>query len=250
MQFYPDNTVAKYRTQLLQDITLEGEWEVGLYEFTYQRTWYNVDRGDTKIRVEHTTDEGILVSEWINLREGYYSDIDELINAINKKLHELGEQLPQFRLEKLGRRLKIYIRPGMHLIFSESMRNLLGIKPGDLTRIPKTNKSHHDEYVVTPSNTYDVDRNCSSLYLYCDIVDQVIVGDTKAPLLRSIDVTGQHGSTVRERFEKPMYVPVQKKHFESIEIDIRTDTGAVVPFQNGKSSVTLHFRKSRDLYFL
>jgi hypothetical protein len=78
----------------------------------------------------------------------------------------------------------------------------------------------------------------------------VIVGDTKAPLLRSVGITGQQGSTVRHLFEKPMYVPLQKKHFESIEIDIRTDAGEVVPFQYGRSMVTLHFRKSRDLYFL
>ena len=35
-------------------------------------------------------------------------------------------------------------------------------------------------------------------------------------------------------FEKPMYLPVQKKHFESIEIDIRDEFGESIPFVERK----------------
>ena len=76
------------------------------------------------------------------------------------------------------------------------------------------------------------------------------MGDTKAPLLRSLSVSGKHGNIVREIHDKPMYVPIQKKHFEPVEIDIRSDFGEPVSFVNGKSSVTLHFRMSENPYFL
>ena len=76
------------------------------------------------------------------------------------------------------------------------------------------------------------------------------MGDTKAPSLRSLSVSGKHGNIVREIYDKPMYVPVQKKHFESVEIDTRSDFGEPVSFVNGKSSVTLHFRMSKNPHFL
>ena len=32
MQYYPENTVTKYKTHLPQLISLDGEWEVGLFD--------------------------------------------------------------------------------------------------------------------------------------------------------------------------------------------------------------------------
>ena len=48
MKYYPDNTVAKFVTKLPEPIKLEGEYEVGLAEIIYPRTWYNINnvKGD------------------------------------------------------------------------------------------------------------------------------------------------------------------------------------------------------------
>ena len=56
MQYYPENTVTKYKTHLAQPISLDFEWEVGLFEIEYHRTWYNVEEKDSKIRFEHMKD--------------------------------------------------------------------------------------------------------------------------------------------------------------------------------------------------
>ena len=58
MNYYPENTMAKYKTHLVQPISLEGDWEVGLYEYEYQRTWYNVDEMDSMIQFHRTTEDG------------------------------------------------------------------------------------------------------------------------------------------------------------------------------------------------
>lgn len=88
------------------------------------------------------------------------------------------------------------------------------------------------------------------MYVYCDVLEHVLVGDTKSPLLRIVQVDGKGNDTVHARYEKPIYVPLQKKHFESIEIDIRTDTGKPIPFEYGKVIVTLHFRLRKIPYLL
>jgi len=40
----------------------------------------------------------------------------------------------------------------------------------------------------------------------------------------------------------PLFVPLQKKNFDTIEINIMTDTGQPVPFVGGKSVVVLEFK--------
>ena len=248
MQYYPENTVTKYKTHLAQPISLDGEWEVGLFEIEYHRTWYNVEEKDSKIRFEHMKD-GRVVSERIHIPHGYYTNIEELTDRINTSFIVFGvkngiTQMPQLRVDKLTRKINIHISNGMRIIFSPGIGNILGYNERE------DNVFHRTKSVITLHNTYNTEVNCQSLFVYCDILEHVIVGDTKAPLLRSISVSGKHGDIVRETYDKPMYVPIQKKHFESIEIDIRSDFGEPVPFVNGKSLMTLHFRMSKNPYFL
>ena len=154
--------------------------------------------------------------------------------------------MPQLRLDKLTRKIGIHLFNGMRIIFSPGLGNILGYDE----REDVINVFGIFDNVKTLHNTYNTDVNCQSLFVYCDILEQVIVGDTKASLLRSLSVSGKYGNIVREIYDKPMYVPIQKKHFESIEIDIRSDFGEPVSFVNGKSSVKLHFCMSSNSYFL
>ena len=38
LQFYPQNTVTEFTTQLAQSPNLQGQWEVGLAELQYPHT--------------------------------------------------------------------------------------------------------------------------------------------------------------------------------------------------------------------
>ena len=146
----------------------------------------------------------------------------------------------------MTRKISIHLFNGMKIIFSPGLGNILGHND----REDVINADGIPDNVISLHTTYNTAVNCQSLFVYCDILEHVIVGDTKAPLLRSISVSGKPGDIVREIYDKPLYVPIQKKHFESIEIDIRSDFGEPVPFVNGKSLMTLHFRMSKNPYFL
>ena len=86
-------------------------------------------------------------------------------------------------------------------------------------------------------------RGFNAIYVYTDVVESRIVGDSLAPLLRALPVRGSHGATVSDRFTNIHYVPLLYSHFKSIEMDIRDDTGRRVPFEYGRVTVTLHFRR-------
>ena len=95
----------------------------------------------------------------------------------------------------------------------------------------------------------DANRGFNRLYVYCDAAEAIPVGDINAPLLRVVDAAGNFEDTIHRLYTTPQYVPVSKKEF-STEIDIRDDTGRPVPLEFGEAITTLHFRRSRNNYFL
>ena len=66
------NTPGEFIVPLAQPYELVGEWEVGLMEIQYARTWYNVP-SDQFVQVGNTT---------ILILEGIYADIGELIKNL------------------------------------------------------------------------------------------------------------------------------------------------------------------------
>jgi len=56
-------------------------------------------------------------------------------------------------------------------------------------------------------------------YVYCDLVEHVPVGDTKAPLLRIVNRMSDCGDeNVHEGFNLQLYTPLQKRCFDTVEI--------------------------------
>ena len=69
IDYYSDNTLTNYVTQLQKPIELDGAWEVGLAEIQYPHTWYNVNQGEAMMRLKTTEDGQVYTTI---LREGLY----------------------------------------------------------------------------------------------------------------------------------------------------------------------------------
>ena len=78
-----------------------------------------------------------------------------------------------------------------------------------------------------------------SLFVYSNNIEYSTVGDRRAPLLRIVNVEGRYGNTVTKTYVNPHYVPLKQKLVDTIEIDIRDDTGQPIPFITGKVIVKL-----------
>ena len=101
----------------------------------------------------------------------------------------------------------------------------------------------------TAERVCDLQRGFYSLFVYCDVVEPTVVGDFKVPLLRTVNIDGREGLIVSRIYQNIQYVPLHRKQFDTIEIDIRDDVGRKVPFERGKVIVTLHFRLRKPAYF-
>jgi hypothetical protein len=266
-KYYPDNTLTHFITKLHNDVSLDGEWEVGLADIMYPRNWYNVDHQHltlictncSKIVPEFTLDEGIPKDYEIRvgIPSGYYNTAQELVEVLNNSITKAyrkpvrswstnginryvdESQWPKIAYNKHNRCIYITMQQDTAIRFSKKLAHLLGF---DVQMVESTS--------IIGDRPVDIEGGLHALYVYCDVLECVAVGDTMAPLLRIVTVKGSRGEMSYVQYDQPRYVPLQKKSFDSIEIDIRDDIGKPIPFDAGKLIVTLHFRRSRDSYFL
>jgi len=119
--------------------------------------------------------------------------------------------------------------------FTESTKDMVELTPG--------------KPLYTAERVCDLQRGFYSLFVYCDLVEPTVLGDTKVPLLRTVNISGKENLTVGRVYQNVQYIPVHRKQFDTIELDIRDDTGRKVPFERGKVVITLHFRLKKPSYF-
>lgn len=236
--FFPHNTTANYITQLRNPIQLQGAWEVCLYELHYPQTFFNVTKSSSKIKASYGINEEDTTITY--MEPGYYRSSTDFLNSLNDTLFNLN--LGSFVLnrstwgsqytppETIGERtLK-------HLIPCATLSKQLGYEPG--TNVIEAPLS---------SNPLNLARGIPThMYVYCDIIEGQIVGDTCVPLLRMINTRHEKysfGEDTTVSFQTPQYLPILKRSFGTIEIDLRENSGLPTPFKDGTLSVVLHFRK-------
>ena len=71
----------------------------------------------------------------------------------------------------------------------------------------------------------DLSIGLQSLYVYLSVVDMQIVGDVRAPLLRTVPASGKDGEIITKDYEHPQYMPLATREFETLEVLITDDSG-------------------------
>lgn len=231
MKCHENNTAAKYTTRLPSTLDLSGDWEVALSEIIYPCKFDLVNGSSCKIEVYV---DGLYMCQYNFEKSKYDTPINLVrdLNIINNRTYYLAtydESMRQVTMKVHEARVT--------LIFSDALANALGFK-NKFFDGPKT-------YVGER-----ITEEPSTMYVYCDLIEYVIVGDARVPLLRTFGMEKSSNEVVHRTFQNPLYVPVQKKHFDSIEMNIMTDAGEAMPFAFGKSVAILHFRRSSNPYFL
>jgi hypothetical protein len=249
--YYPENTVAHYKTRLAQDYALSGDWEVALTEIQYTRNWVSFEENEAEFVLIKLHDDGI--PKWVEIKSafeslkkslpaGYYANKGEIIQAILDMTEmEVKNEMSigwdsKSNIVTLNMSENVIFHPNAYL------EQLLGF-PLDLKKTCSVQELCFRNGIFRSTNKEVLNNRLTALYVYCDIVKPRPVGDSMANLLRCVPVTGEHGKVVYRSFHNLQYVDLDRYHFNEIEIDIRDDTGRRVPFEGGRLVVTLHFRK-------
>ena len=240
MEYFPDNKTSNFVTKLSRTSQLDGEWEAGLAEIDYPHTWYNIREGKNSVEI-YASDNLYLVFKTVefSIQPGYYEKVQDVINTLRKAgLANLSDvdlsydDTSKRVTVKCGRRVIVKLRGDIARMFG--FLNDTTIRASDekgfTLALPET------------GNQY--------FYVYTDIIKIQYHGDVVVPILCTVTIKGEHGSYVSKNFEKPHYVPLNKKIFGTISINIRDEAGDLVAFEHSKVIITLHFRCSKTRYFI
>lgn len=232
--YFPDNRTTNFSTKLPKAIKLEGEWSVGIVEFQYPCTMFTVQEHENVMYVTKQMSVDNIstpITYKTHIPATSYESIDDVLAACNAK------ESFKLRFDKISKTITLTNPQNIKkLYFSPKLSLQLGFDPDTNIVTKGTGKFPVNLYLGLPSQ----------LYVYCDIIEPQMVGDIMCPLLRIIPLDPTkyiYGSNKMHVFSPPHYMPVMRREFDTIEIDIRTNTGENVPFQFGTSCVKLHFKR-------
>ncbi|KAL3111079.1 hypothetical protein niasHT_013109 [Heterodera trifolii] len=80
----------------------------------------------------------------------------------------------------------------------------------------------------------DMSGGVSSFHVYTpDLIEPMMIGDVTAPVLRIVTIRGKPDQVVEEQFFAIQYHKILLKEVSEILIEIRTNSGSLMPFQYG-----------------
>lgn len=230
LETFPRNTLTNFFVKLERSIDLE-KYVVGLIELQYPVTWHNVSNAEITV-IRRLGDIPDLTYA---LRDGKYDDIQSLIEEIHRYLTSVKlEKAIQMYQDQITKKVFLINKDEIYGVkFSKNLQNIFGLENLEYKRGIHEGKRQ-----------CDIDEGQTALYVYTNIVENQMIGDTMAPLLRVVPLRGSRDDTYRtEEFQHVIYVPTINARTDIVQLDIRRDDGQPVSFQTGKVIATLHFKE-------
>lgn len=231
MDYFPTNTTSSFTVRLPKNITLGENWRVGLAEIHYSYNFANVRENHNSI-IE-TTDDSVTL--W-KIEEGSYTSVSDLIHEINRSY----ASQPLFEFRPHTKRLKINhdaVRKGTNvMVLQGNLAVVLGFKPDE-------NILRYQEAPDPASILFGVPHQ---MLVYCDIIQPQLVAHEVAQVLRTVQIGSdsyRFGTPCHSEFKNIHYVPLARKEFHTVQINIRDHTGKHLPFSHGVLSLKLHFKE-------
>ncbi|GFT77177.1 uncharacterized protein TNCV_1984651 [Trichonephila clavipes] len=220
LQTDAENKISHFKTQLPSPVCLNGEWEVGLSEIIYPHSWLNVNETNNYFLYK-AGDGNISSTVKRTIDVGCYETLLDIISVVQLALPKNPNRFTII-YNKATKRVKINAVQGSSLHL-ENSGELLGFKRNAI--IIGNMKS---EFVA------DAWSNFSVFYVYSDLISPQIVGDTQAPLLRIVRTKGKDGETISQYYDRPQYLPLVRHSFQTIQSELRLNSGDFVPFERGQ----------------
>lgn len=234
---FPDNTNGNYKIRLEEPLSMnEGEWEAALMDAHYSNTWFNVDEGE--LTVEDETLTPFEYDKKIAIPKGRYNTVASVVDALRR--HVSKNQRFSKKILVVYNINTNLVHVGTHpptikVSLSRDLREILGMPDRVVFGLPT-------ESVRPP----DVLRGMTALYVYVSFVAPRPVGDTRAPLLRTVPISGEPHANIHVPFATPQYVPVSYTSGRVVEVTIARDDGRTVDFKGGKTILNVNLRRVRQ----
>ena len=105
----------------------------------------------------------------------------------------------------------------------------------------------HENIQLKMSNINGNTGIFQNIYINSDLIQTQFVGNVRANVLRVIAPIQKKGEIETFIFNPIFYLPLRITKFNTIEINITSDTGTLVPFDGGVVVVVLHLRRKHNI---
>jgi hypothetical protein len=251
MDIFPSNTMAKFSNLLPERLSLEGHWQVALSDLVYPASFYNIAK--TKVTVRsylspHDQDH-LLRVQIFQFPAGLYHGYDEIFETLKNLT---GVPFTKFHVRK-DRCLEFHLLATYGFEFSEpDIPSILGFPDNMVGRARPRNGTQQ----LAGKFPLDITGGRNLLFVYIDIIEHQIVGDSKAAMLRIIPlqnlITANGNLAVMQLIsrEEPRSLDYKKlliQSFDRISVELRDETGRLLPFVGiGRTAIKLKFMKLSD----
>jgi hypothetical protein len=243
--YFPSNTIANFTTKLATPLELEaGVWEVGLVTISYpegykKRLLHNsirTDSGQIIFPVKHYESVYDLLTNIPQFQEPQEKETFTGIFSHYINEYTTRDKSSKVLFNSCYGDSSIRIDDKVISYFPARVYN--GLEDLAATIMNPAN-CHSFRITSKDSCTYAAPE---TIYVYTDIIEPNLVGDSYVRLLTTLHFPS---STGYHRFDYPLYKPVQQSFIESIAIRLVTKNGEDVLFEDSAipSVVTLHFKK-------
>ncbi len=275
---FPTNRPQSYKTRLAIPLELHGQWQVSIMEIQYPRDWFNLQKGAAIHFIEGLTTETAgkeKTGEWfemynqavkermkaksvnvwhISINPGNYAGPNDLGERIISKCKseykisvqgdvlEEGNEYPiEFKYDAIEANSSFDAARLVMCFEKESpLLKMLGMVPKNDNPLYAFGK------LPMRSTKPPYMEPWSSIYVYTDIIQPQLVGDSLVPLIGVVPVIGKDVQVAHWTFNPPYYLPLSRSYISNIELELKTDSGELLPIQKGKVACRLHFRKVSD----
>lgn len=272
-KYYGSQKPNDYKTKLDHAISLDPElWEVGLAQISYPKSYPNLPKTMFYVGYPshahkpgpfHTGEPAHSVFTTRDFGGTRFLTPRHLIRDLQKDIRDiLPEDMAQgikVKYDDIANRMKIHLQKDFSLWLHDPLGTMLGLSSKVATRVPlsaEVNKKgfllpnmddysplDDVDYAVTAPYTVNVDRLIPTINVYCDLVQQQIVGDAYVQMLRALTVPDSTGDMVTHKFTNVHYVNLQTGNFEAVRIMMVDCYGKKVDFQHGDVITKLHFKR-------
>jgi hypothetical protein len=214
---YPQNRISSYTTRLPKAINLKGPWQVGLAEIEYPRSWYSFSDKEGYFTLNIDPDGDTIKKNkaiQLNIAGGYYPNIRAIIRVINQLIVNHGV----LTHDEIKNKVFLAAKPNVSLYFRGRLGIILGAARGGYLGQSSYNKEADLTKTVMMHAPHQCDINAGfyTFYVYTDIIQYQVVGDSHVPLLRCVHISGKTNDTVIARYDKPHYASIAKDHITDI----------------------------------
>ena len=232
-----------YRTNLPCDINLSGDWEVAVGELFLTVSQFNVDNGtlrDRQIIFKNKNGDGNIAFLVITISAGHYSTLADLISEINREVQEVIPDTCKFSIDSITQRSIISLNNTSNLTLFYIGKEIAYILGFELeTEILFSAKGQ-----AVSSSACDISANLNQVYIYTNIIQNCVVGNSMSKLIKIVNISkGSFGQSLHFEFSRPQYHTLVNKHFNEIEIELRSGSGQLFPFHFGNTIVQLVFKR-------